>query len=135
MEHPSSRGRRSPPELFTHYLTLAQSKFSETQIVGILKDAEAGVAVNDLLRTHGISRATFFKWRSKYSSSVSTGAIARKCSTPISLSRFAELRALTMTWLRIYNEERPHDSLGRVPPLTFLPRPTPAGVSTYAWST
>ena len=41
-------------------------KFSETQIVGILKDAEAGVAVNDLLRTHGISRATFFKWRSKY---------------------------------------------------------------------
>ena len=36
----------------------------------------------------------------------------------------AELQALTMTWLRIYNEERPHDSLGRVPPLTFLPRPT-----------
>ena len=34
----------------------------------------------------------------------------------------AELRALTDTWLRIYNRERPHDSLGRVPPLTFLPR-------------
>ena len=32
----------------------------------------------------------------------------------------AELRALTDTWLRIYNSERPHDSLGRVPPLTFL---------------
>ena len=32
----------------------------------------------------------------------------------------AELRALTETWLRIYNSERPHDSLGRVPPLTFL---------------
>ena len=36
----------------------------------------------------------------------------------------AELQPLTMTWLRIYNEERPHDSRGRVPPLTFLPRPT-----------
>ena len=36
----------------------------------------------------------------------------------------AELRALTDTWLRIYNSERPHDSLGRVPPLTFLPRPS-----------
>ena len=36
----------------------------------------------------------------------------------------AELRALTTEWLRIYNQERPHDSLGRVPPLTFLPRPT-----------
>ena len=36
----------------------------------------------------------------------------------------AELQALTITWLRIYNEERPHDSLGWAPPLTFLPRPT-----------
>ena len=36
----------------------------------------------------------------------------------------AELRALPIQWLRIYNQERPHDSLGRVPPLTFLPRPS-----------
>jgi putative transposase len=47
----------------------------------------------------------------------------------------AELRALTDTWLRIYNSERPHDSLGRVPPLTFLPRPSSAGQSTYQLST
>ena len=47
----------------------------------------------------------------------------------------AELQALTMTWLRIYNEERPHDSLGRVPPLTFLPRPKTARESTYKVST
>ena len=43
----------------------------------------------------------------------------------------AELRALTDTWLRIYNSERPHDSLGRVPPLTFLPRPSSAGAVSY----
>ena len=47
----------------------------------------------------------------------------------------AELRALTDTWLRIYNSERPHDSLGRVPPLTFLPRPSSAGQSLFAVST
>lgn len=41
----------------------------------------------------------------------------------------AELRAMTVTWLRIYNSERPHDSLGRVPPLTFLPRPSSAAQS------
>ena len=34
-----------------------------------------------------------------------------------------QVRALTDEWLQTYNEERPHDSLGRVTPLTFLPRP------------
>ena len=41
-------------------------KFSETQIVAILTDAESGVPVADLLRKHGVSKATFFKWRSRY---------------------------------------------------------------------
>jgi len=45
---------------------MRKSKFNETQIVGILKDAEAGVPVADLVRKHGVSKATFFKWRSKY---------------------------------------------------------------------
>ncbi len=47
----------------------------------------------------------------------------------------AELRALTDTWLHVYNRERPHDSLGRVPPLTFLPRPTSGGASPFGLST
>jgi putative transposase len=42
------------------------SKFSETQIVAILNDAESGVAVADLLRKHGVSKATCFQWRSKH---------------------------------------------------------------------
>ena len=42
------------------------SKFSESQIVAILKEGEAGVPVAELLRKHGISRGTYFKWRSKY---------------------------------------------------------------------
>jgi putative transposase len=41
----------------------------------------------------------------------------------------AELRVITDAWLRVYNSERPHDSLGRKPPLSFLPRPTTAGQS------
>jgi putative transposase len=45
---------------------MRKSKFSESQIVAILKDAESGVPVADLLRKHGVSKATFFKWRSKY---------------------------------------------------------------------
>jgi putative transposase len=45
---------------------MRKSKFSETQIVEMLKDAESGVPVADLLRKHGVSKATFFQWRSKY---------------------------------------------------------------------
>ena len=41
------------------------SKFSETQIVSILKQQEAGVKVADICREHGISQATFYKRRSK----------------------------------------------------------------------
>ena len=45
---------------------MRKSKFSESQIVEILKDAEGGIPVPDLLRKHGVSKATFFKWRTKY---------------------------------------------------------------------
>lgn len=45
---------------------MRKSKFSETQIVGILQDAEGGIPVDTLLRKYGVSKATFFKWRSKY---------------------------------------------------------------------
>jgi putative transposase len=43
----------------------------------------------------------------------------------------AQVRAETETWLTAYNTERPHDSLGGVPPLTFLPRPTAVSQSSY----
>lgn len=42
-----------------------------------------------------------------------------------------QVREVTETWLHEYNEERPHDSLGRVPPLTFMPRPLTARESSF----
>jgi putative transposase len=46
----------------------------------------------------------------------------------------ADLRVLTEAWLTTYNTERPHDSLGEVPPLTFLPRPTTPAESNFKLS-
>lgn len=45
-----------------------------------------------------------------------------------------EARAITADWLTTYNTKRPHDSLGGVPPLTFLPRSTTVPESSYQLS-
>ena len=72
---------------------MRKSKFSESQIVGILKEAESGIPVADLLRRHAISKATFFKWRSKY-----TGA------TVNDVKRLRELEAENTKLKRMYAE-------------------------------
>ena len=45
---------------------MKRSRFSEEQMIGILKEHQAGLTAADLCRKHGISDATFYKWRSKY---------------------------------------------------------------------
>jgi putative transposase len=42
------------------------SRFNEGQIIGILREQEAGASTADVCRKHGISGATFYKWKSKY---------------------------------------------------------------------
>lgn len=45
---------------------MKRNRFSEEQIIGILKEHEAGVPVADLCRKHGVSNASIYKWKAKY---------------------------------------------------------------------
>ena len=45
---------------------MKRSRFSEEQIIGILKEHEAGVTVADLCRKHGMSSASFYSWKAKF---------------------------------------------------------------------
>jgi putative transposase len=70
---------------------MRKSKFSESQIVEILKEAESGVPVAELLRKHAIAKATFFKWRSKYGG-----------ATVSDMKRLRELEAENAKLKRLY---------------------------------
>ena len=72
---------------------MKKSRFTESQIVEILKEGEAGVTVADLLRKHGISRQTYFTWKAKYGGS----------SVP-ELRRLKELEAENARLKRLYAE-------------------------------
>jgi putative transposase len=69
------------------------SKFSESQIVAILREAEAGVPVAEVIRKHGVSRATYFRWQAKYAN-----------ATVSELSRLRELEQENGRLKRMYAE-------------------------------
>ena len=71
------------------------SKFSDSQIMAILKQAEAGTPAPELCREHGISSATFYKWRSRFGS-MDTSMMAR----------LKELETENARLKKMYAEER-----------------------------
>ena len=74
---------------------MKKSRFTESQIVSILKQAEAGTPVADLCREYGMSSASFYQWRSKY------GGMDASL-----MRRLKELEAENARQKKMYAEER-----------------------------
>jgi putative transposase len=56
----------SPAKIKARRTEMKQKRFSEEQIIGVLKQHEAGTPITQLCREHGISEGTFYRWKSKY---------------------------------------------------------------------
>ena len=135
---------------------MRKSRFSESQIIGMLKSVEAGRLVKDVCREHGISDATYYQWKSKYG-----GMEAADIATALAdwaqqhnvelefIERFnrsyregvldmyvfrtlEEVRERTEVWKNDYNEALPHDALGDLTSVEYRVLHHPE-TSSYGW--
>lgn len=74
---------------------MKKSRYTDSQILAILKQNESGISVPDLCREHGMSSATFYKWRAKY------GGMDASL-----MKRMKELEAENRCLKKMYAEER-----------------------------
>lgn len=74
---------------------MKKSKYSDSKVMSILKQASTGIPVSDVCREHGISSATFYKWRSKYGG----------MELPM-ITRLKELETENARLKKMYAEER-----------------------------
>ena len=71
---------------------MKRSRFTKTQIVSILKEADAGKKVKDICRRHGISDATYYNWKSKYGG-MSASELKRLKETEAKLAQYKTMYA------------------------------------------
>ena len=70
---------------------MKRSRFTEEQVIGILREQEAGAKTVDVCRKHGVSQTTFFKWKSKYGRMIVLTRTRRGASSRATFVRTSEL--------------------------------------------
>jgi putative transposase len=71
---------------------MKRGRFTENQIVSILKEADAGTKVKEICRRHGISDATYYNWKAKYGG-MSASDLKRLKETEVELSQYKKMYA------------------------------------------
>ena len=71
---------------------MKRTRFTETQIISILKEVESGMLVKDVCRTHGTSDATYYNWKSKYGG-MAVSDLKRMKELELELSRLKRMYA------------------------------------------
>ena len=77
---------------------MRKSRFTESQIVSILRQGEAGVPIAEILRQHNISKATYFQWRAKYA-----GASVDELKRLINPRNVPEFQAVAPTGVGVFD--------------------------------
>jgi len=87
---------------------MKKTRFTESQIIGILKQQQTGQSVSDICREHGISQATFYNWKSKYSG-LEVNQLKKMKEMEVELSRYKKIvaeQALSITVLKDVIEKK-----------------------------
>ena len=71
---------------------MKRSKFTESQIIGMIRQYEKGVKVGDICREHGISQGTFYNWKSKYAG-MDTSQLKRLRELEAEVSQYKKMYA------------------------------------------
>lgn len=95
---------------------MKRSRFTEEQIIGILKEHQAGLGAKELCRKHGVSDATFYKWWSKF------GGMRDECLNEHLFDSLRHARNLVAAWRNDFNHHRPHSSLAGMTPAEYVNR-------------
>ena len=117
---------------------MKNSRLTDSQIIAVLKQAEAGTPVPELCREHGISSATFYKWRSKFGG-MEVSMVARMkeledenrrlkkmyadaqlSADLLKVDSIEQVQDHATRWLWTYNHERPNMALGGITPMQKL---------------
>ncbi|MEF3170934.1 transposase [Klebsiella quasipneumoniae subsp. quasipneumoniae] len=117
---------------------MRKARFTEHQIIAVLKSVEAGRTVKDVCREAGISEASYYNWKAKFGGMEASDIKKMKDledeNRRLKQMTLNEAREITERWLAEYNGERPHESLNNLTPEEYRLMAETPEISKSAWN-